>query len=91
MYSTMVSILREIIDEEGDYYTPKMAVYRARQCVGMWWAGLFALVAKFGNDRRLLKIIVERSWNATALRITVTFTRCFFCKHPTPVLGFIRI
>lgn len=55
MYSTMWSILREIIDDEGDYYTPKMAVYRARQCVGMWWAGLLALVAKFGNDRKAIE------------------------------------
>lgn len=32
-----------------------MADYRVRQCVGMWWAGLLALVAKFGNDRKAVE------------------------------------
>jgi len=55
VYITMINILREIKDDGGDYYTPKMAVNWARQCVGMWWAGLLALVAKFGNDRKAIE------------------------------------
>ncbi len=32
-----------------------MADYRVRQCAGMRWAGLLALVAKFGNDRKAVE------------------------------------